>query len=204
MSVPAATQLMVLFGAAVGGGSLLGGLLGQRIYNTWKAGMPLLMGASTILGIFPTLCLINYTFSADQWPILYLLAVAAGLMVAVTGGNIRTVFLNVNPPEVRGTVFGIFCITDDVGKGLGPFFAASLIAWMGRVAAFNASVSLWIVCGLLLGAIGFFLEKDEHRMQRQLAVYVEMQTLGTAAGSPADRGRPSPPPECTPLDDADV
>eukprot|EP00668_Euglena_longa_P042307 GGOE01055903.1.p1 GENE.GGOE01055903.1~~GGOE01055903.1.p1 ORF type:complete len:535 (-),score=165.26 GGOE01055903.1:132-1736(-) len=178
MSVQAATQLMVVFGAAVGAGSVLGGLLGQRIYNRWKAGMPLLMGASTIVGIFPTLFLINYTFRADQMLLLHLLAVVAGLLVSITGGNIRTVFLNVNPPEVRGTVFGIFCITDDVGKGLGPFFAASLIAWMGRVAAFNVSVWMWAVCGVLLGAIGFFLEKDEHRMQRQLAVYVEMETLG--------------------------
>lgn len=33
------------------------------------------------------------------------------------GSNIRAVLVNVNAPETRGTVFGFFCIMDDVGKG---------------------------------------------------------------------------------------
>ena len=35
-----------------------------------------------------------------------------------SGGNVRAVFMNVNAPETRGTVFGILCIMDDVGKGM--------------------------------------------------------------------------------------
>ena len=31
-----------------------------------------------------------------------------------------------------GTVFGLFCVMDDVGKGFGPFFAAIMIDHIGR------------------------------------------------------------------------
>eukprot|EP00667_Euglena_gracilis_P009262 EG_transcript_9409 len=197
MSILAATQLMVVFGLANTAGALLGGLLGQRVYNRWKPGMPLLMGASTTLGILPMLVFINYPFGPGERALMHLLFVFTGVVVSITGGNMATVFLNVNPPEVRGTVFGIFCITDDVGKGIGPFFAAMLITRLGRLAAFNVCMCLWAACGLLLAAIGCFLESDERRMQRRLVEAVEMDLHDKATG--VDRptlGEVSHPEEC--------
>jgi len=177
MAIQDATAVMVVFGVASGVGMLVGGLVGQRVYNVWKPGMPLLMGSSTLLGVIPTLCAINYPFDFAHPFFLYCAAACAGFLVSITGGNVRTVFLNVNPPEIRGTVFGIFCITDDVGKGFGPFISAMLIAWFGRLTAFNVCICLWAACAVLLAAMALFLEMDERRMQAQLAVFVEMQTF---------------------------
>ena len=148
-----------------------------QVYNWRKSMMPVLMGASTILGIFPTLAMINAEVDPQRPLPLYATAVVAGLLVTITGGNIRTVFLNVNKPEVRGTVFGIFCIMDDVGKGFGPVIAAQLISRLGRVRAFNACIWMWTLCGLALMSIGGTLVRDERRMQTALAACVEMECV---------------------------
>ena len=43
-------------------------------------------------------------------------------MIAGVGGmagpNIKGLLLNVNTSDIRGTVFGIVTLTDDVGRGL--------------------------------------------------------------------------------------
>ena len=187
LSVQAATEVMVVFGFANGVGSLLGGLLGQRVYNWRKGMMPVLMGLSTILGIFPTLAVINSDVNPQRPTMLYATAAAGGLLVTITGGNIRTVFLNVNKPEVRGTVFGIFCIMDDVGKGFGPVIAAALVGPMGRVRAFNICIWMWLLCGLVLMAIGCTLTRDERRMQMQLAECIEVGYADPFVDVPAAR-----------------
>uniref|UniRef100_A0A7S1IH36 Major facilitator superfamily (MFS) profile domain-containing protein n=1 Tax=Eutreptiella gymnastica TaxID=73025 RepID=A0A7S1IH36_9EUGL len=174
MSVPQATNVMVLTGLSNGVGIFLGAFIGQELYNWQKWSMPLLMGSTTTLGIIPTLYMINGQFTGRMWA-LYVTAAMSGVIMSITGGNVRTVLLNVNPPEVRGTVMGIFCVADDVGKGFGPFFAASLIAGMGRKAAFNLCIWMWLPCGLLLGALALTLEIDERNMQAKLALQVEGQ-----------------------------
>eukprot|EP00667_Euglena_gracilis_P009390 EG_transcript_9543 len=173
LTVQEATQVMVTFGLATVAGNLLGGVLGQAIYNEWKPGMPLLMGATTTLGILPTLALINGSFGSGRLPLMHCIAFTSGVVVAITGANIRTVFLNVNRPEVRGTMFGIFCVIDNVGRGLGTFLAAGLISSMGRVAAFNVCIWMWLICGTFVGCIAFTLEHDERVQQEQLAQYAE-------------------------------
>lgn len=46
---------------------------------------------------------------------------------------------NVTTPEVRGTAFAVFTLTDDLGKGLGPLMIVALIDAFGhnRRTAFN-------------------------------------------------------------------
>lgn len=63
--------------------------------------------------------------------------------------------LGIYPPPT-GTVFGIFCITDDVGKGLGPFFAASLIAWMPWAAQRAWPLHGWADRGGCFAPLSFF------------------------------------------------
>lgn len=180
MAIQDAAVVMVVFGICSGVGMISGGMIGQRVYNVWKPGMPLLMGISTFLGVIPTLFAINYPFDPKHPFWICVASGSAGFLVSITGGNIRTVILNVNPPEIRGTVFGVFCITDDVGKGFGPFISAALVAWFGRVTAFNVCVCLWIPCSVMLSAMALFQEVDERRMQAHLATFVEMQTVEEA------------------------
>ena len=81
----------------------------------------------------------------------------------------RVLVLNVNVPEVRGTVFSIYNLSDDLGKGIGPFVVSFLIVLMGRVRAFNVAMSLWVVTGILLLLTSFTIDRDVESMQSKLA-----------------------------------
>jgi len=97
--------------------------------------------------------------------VLYASALAslAGFLSSLAGPNLRAVLLNSNPTGRRGLPLALQGVTDDLGKALGPALVARFIKRMGRKAAFNLAVSGWIPCGILLLAVGFFLERDEQR-----------------------------------------
>jgi MFS family permease len=168
LTVEAATLVLAVFGVGCMVGGIGGGVLGQRLYNRRKAYLPLFMGLSTLLGVGPMLYLINAEYGgAIEW--VYIMAFLAGMTSTVSGSNIRAVLVNVNAPETRGTVFGFFCIMDDVGKGFGPFLAAALISRYGRRRAFSGCTWLWALCAAFLLGIAFTIERDEFRLQQRLA-----------------------------------
>jgi hypothetical protein len=69
---------------------------------------------------------------------------------------------NVSPPELRGTVFSFFNLTDDLGKGGGPYLIAKLTEALGsRRLSFTAGISCWILCGFFLASMSFTIRSDE-------------------------------------------
>ncbi|KAK3236825.1 hypothetical protein CYMTET_53059 [Cymbomonas tetramitiformis] len=166
-------------GSAVG--NIGGGILGQRLYNRERKLLVFLMAATTFLGTLPILYLINCEFTEVAF--LWVLAVAflAGLFSCVTGSNVRALLLNVNAPETRGTVFALFNLMDDLGKGVGPVAVAVFIQSFGRYAAFNIAVCGWVVCAGVLALLAFTLERDEKKLQHILRSYSDkrMESLGS-------------------------
>jgi MFS-type transporter involved in bile tolerance (Atg22 family) len=72
----------------------------------------------------------------------------------------------VNTSKSRGTVFSVFMITDDLGKGLGPAAVALLIPIFGRVRAFNMALGGWVLCAVFLAGMGYTIEDDEARISK--------------------------------------
>ena len=87
----------------------------------------------------------------------------------------------------RGTVFAIFALTDDIGKGLSPMLAAALIgAAGGRTQAFNWTMVGWLLCGLILFGMMLTVDGDVRRMHKRLAregeLYYSPSREGAAQG----------------------
>lgn len=163
MTVRDSTWVISIFG--VGGilGSLFGGWLGQRLFNRSPKYQVILSGSTTILGIFPILYCINATDPGSQLELMLMMAFVGGFIININGPNIKTVMCNVVVPEVRGSAFALFNLTDDLGKGFGPYIVYIFIddAFDGdRMAAFNAISMFWVVCGLLLLSLAFTYEAD--------------------------------------------
>eukprot|EP00668_Euglena_longa_P000475 GGOE01000597.1.p1 GENE.GGOE01000597.1~~GGOE01000597.1.p1 ORF type:complete len:451 (-),score=102.22 GGOE01000597.1:196-1548(-) len=173
LSVQSATVVLATFGIGCMFGGLGGGILGQHLYNRKKAWLPVFMGISTFAGVWPMLWLINGRYD-DALHTVYWMALLAGMTSTVAGSNIRAVLVNVNAPETRGTVFGIFCVLDDVGKGFGPFLAAAMISRYGRQQAFSSCTWLWVICALFLLTMAWTVERDEQRLQQRLAKLVQV------------------------------
>ena len=122
--------------------------------------------------MWPLLSLVNFALAGEKGGAnsiggLFALSFGAGFVASIAGPNIRSILQNVCAPEVRGSAFAIFALTDDLGKGAGPFLVVLFIrACNGdRRAAFNIVCLFWLLCALLQLAMVFCYQEDERRVQ---------------------------------------
>ena len=170
-SIMVATTIVM----AVGGGAILGGfiggLIGNRMYNIKPKYLPLLCGSTTLAGIIPMAVLLNFppfqVTGSVSAPII--IGFFTGFIITITGPNVKAILLNVNTPETRGSIFSLFNLTDDLGKGFGPVIISLLIIGFGRLVAFNIANLFWLVCGVLLLVMMATFPKDEARLNAVLA-----------------------------------
>lgn len=169
----AATLIVMAIGGAAILGGFLGGLLGNRVYNHNPAWLPIYCGLTTLIGIVPTALLINYppqTGVADPsltLPMLY--GLLCGFTIAITGSNVRAILLNVTAPDRRGSVFALYNLADDLGRGLGPWVIGLLVGVFGRVTAFNLANLFWVFCGFTLIYMSRTFPRDERALAERLA-----------------------------------
>ncbi|MEJ5362900.1 MAG: MFS transporter [Spirochaetota bacterium] len=167
-SVQMATLIVMTVGAAAIIGAFVGGLIGNKLYNIKPKYLPMLCGTSTLVGIIPMALLLNYTPQIiipepdPTWPLIF--GFVTGFTVTITGPNVRAILLNVNTPETRGSIFSLYNLTDDLGKGFGPVIISALIVWFGRIMAFNVANLFWLVCGLLLLVMIWTFPEDESKL----------------------------------------
>ncbi len=166
----ATTIVMAVGGGAIFGG-FIGGLIGNRAYNIKPKYLPLLCGSTTLLGIIPMAVLLNFPPFSETASVTAPIVIGffTGFIVTITGPNVKAILLNVNTPETRGSIFSLFNLTDDLGKGFGPVIISLLIVAFGRVVAFNVANLFWLVCGVLLLVMMFTFPKDEARLNAVLA-----------------------------------
>jgi MFS family permease len=183
-----ATLVLTVFN--VGGllGGLVGGLLGQLIYNWKRRWLPVFMGVSTCTGAIPILYLINAQDQHETGGLVvsFFISMLGGVLTAFSGANVRACLLNVNTPETRGTVFSLFNLMDDLGKGFGPFLVALFVGSLGRDTSLNLATMFWVICGILQFCILFTIERDVVNMETWL-----QNKQGTGVGRPTTAEPPS-------------
>jgi sugar phosphate permease len=92
-----------------------------------------------------------------------------GFLVSVTGPNVKAMLLNVNTPETRGSIFSLFNLTDNLGKGFGPVIISFFIVRFGRLWAFNIANLFWVACGLVLLVMIWTFPRDEAALNETMA-----------------------------------
>ena len=168
LTVEEGTLAVTLFGAGAACGTVVGGVVGQRVYNRQggRSAIAVVMGVTTALGALPGYFFLNVSTYGPGNVLLHLSCLVGGVLAAVTPPNVRAVLLNVNPPETRGTMFAFYSQIDDVGKGGGPALVAALIVAYGRTKAFNVAVSGWVLCGAILLCLRRYIDADVVNAQR--------------------------------------
>lgn len=164
--VQEANFLVMLFGAFAILGAFIGGYWGAFFYRIKKEYLPIFCGTTILLGMIPTLVLVNYQGKTIA-PMLGV-AILAGLITPLTGPNVRAILANTNLPEHRGSVFAFFNLTDDLGKGLGPFFVGLLLLIFPVDLAYNIAVAFWLLSGIIWFFIPKQMLKDEEFVETTL------------------------------------
>ncbi|CAJ1940366.1 unnamed protein product [Cylindrotheca closterium] len=172
-SVEVATTVLMCFGVGNTLGLVLGGSYGSHLYKIDNRYPALLAGSMAVLGCIPFWLLINNVDSSTPFWLVVLIAGLAGFGTGPTGAIVKATVTNISLPRTRGQAFALFTLTDDFGKGLGPYFVSVLIVRMGgRLAAFNVGLMGWIVCGIFNLAMYFTVAKDEAWIQAEVAAGV--------------------------------
>eukprot|EP00744_Colponema_vietnamica_P015056 GILI01021086.1.p1 GENE.GILI01021086.1~~GILI01021086.1.p1 ORF type:complete len:496 (-),score=67.72 GILI01021086.1:23-1510(-) len=170
LSITQSSLCLVFFGMGGSVGCLSGGVIGDRIYRKNPAYLPVLCAFCTVAAAIPIVTVVNWPRFHDPthgelFPI-YFLTVIGAFFAMLPAPNLRVMLLNVNVPETRGSVFGLYNIFDDLGKGFGPVIVSELIMAMGnRESAFSVSSLCWIVCGLVILLSYFTFPQDEASMR---------------------------------------
>ncbi len=115
--------------------------------------------AFTLVGVFVS---IVFGFFSDRMSRKFML-----ILVSVPSANVKSIFMNVNRPEHRGSVFAVFNITDNLGQGFGPALGGLLVS-SGYLFTMNFAASWWILCGLLFYFIAFSINRDRNTLQELL------------------------------------
>lgn len=169
MDVQASTAVTAAFGVSCLCFGIGGGILGQHFYNTRRKDyFSLLIAVGMCCAAVPFIALINsppslITSSTGRPTLFALFLAVCGGSTALAGPNIRSVLMNVNPSELRGTVFSAFTLCDDLGKGLGPSFVVMLVSIFGRRQAFTLAFSAWWLSGFIASGLRHSLPTDAAR-----------------------------------------
>lgn len=171
LSKESATMIFIFFGVGNVLGIFFGGLIGGLLYKKKPSYMPFFSGIMTIIGTFVALLALNFppVEGAGGFVMLGALGMVAAASASMTGPNMKTMLMNVNPPENRGRIFSIFNLTDSLGTGFGQFFAGTLATAVGSLGvAMNVSALFWLPCGLVLLTAALVFPKDIASLNKKM------------------------------------
>ena len=140
LGVQGATAVLFSFGIGCFIGTALGGKLGQHLYKKDKKLQAWLMAVTVWGGMVPFVVLFSDEDPWDHPWLSHMLMMLGGLLAPVAGGNAKAILLNTVEPRSRGTVFGVYNIMDDLGKGLGPALVSSWVRPLGRRSSFMLGI----------------------------------------------------------------
>ena len=187
MSVPDATFLVLWFGIGATCGGILGGYLGQLTVRHDRSYLPLFMAATTFLGMFPFLLLLNGPFHTAA-PLACLYSFLGGCVANLPSVNVRPCIINVNPPETRGAALTAANLVINLSRGAGPSSITIMAAIWGLSRQFSFNLTLivfWTIGSVQLFLLSRTLPADWDAMERDLAKYAD-SALGRKADHSAE------------------
>jgi MFS family permease len=163
MSKAGATSLQNLVGLGAIAGTVVFGVIGDRLYRRRPSHVPLMCGTGILLGIVPFVLLFHCAIDSTAFATLLVIALVAGFTAACAGANVKAILMNNNEPEQRGSVFGLLAITESIGPGLGPLLGAMFFDWWGMRAGMNFAIAWWIPCGIAFLSCAFLFRGRQRR-----------------------------------------
>ncbi len=183
MTKEMATTIFLVLGIGSTVGGLFFAYLGEWLYKKSPKYMPILCGSMVLIGIIPSVILLN--MSAANFTVYLVLGFFVGFLISVGIANVPAIIMNVNRPEHRGTVFSVLNITGNIGQGLGPAIGGLLVPF-GYLLTMNFAVSWWIPCGLLLFMVARYITRDRESLRRLMEERAGAMIADTTAGNKTD------------------
>lgn len=166
-------SIAILAGSAFAG-VLTGGFIGESLYGANSKYLAIFGGVCNIGRAIPFFIIFGWK---DMFGPLGRSSEIAFFFVLMIGGFVATMasactgamLLNVNLPEMRGSVMAMYSVLDDLSKGFGTLFVAMIVrAVGGRAIAYQLSLFLWVFTGVALLYTWYTYDEDEAAMRKNL------------------------------------
>jgi len=176
LNVAAVTVVIFVAGLGMIVGTVIAGLLTDRMLGKGYVNARLLIPFIGILiGAATTIALLSYPYpygdsSLNALAPVIVMVLLGTIFIPFASPNVLAILSEVTLPEHRGTVFGIFNVTDYIGSAIAPLLAGALIASLGGMyQGLVATALFWIPCALLWLPAFRTYRRDKEKLRRILA-----------------------------------
>lgn len=183
------SSTIIVFAAGIGMmiGYFIGGFLSDMLLKRGYVNARLIIPFIGILtGTGTMLILLSYPYPYGEKSMqvllqVIILGVLGMIFVTFAAPNVPAILSEVSLPEHRGSIFGIFNITDNIGSAIGPTLAGLFMSYYQSI-GYSRSISmywgltitslLWIPCALLWLPAFKTYSRDRAKLRKTLATRV--------------------------------
>lgn len=153
-------------------GVLTGGFVGDRCTNNKY--LSIFGGCCNVFRAVPFFIIFGWNyffgpFAKTSESAFFFLLMIGGFFSSLASACTGAMLLNVNLPEMRGSVMAMYSVLDDLSKGFGTLFVSMIVRLVGgRAIAYQLSLLLWVFTGAALLYTWHTYDEDEAAMRKNL------------------------------------
>jgi MFS family permease len=153
--------------AALSVGYLVGGYVGDALFQRTRRGRAIVGGLGTLLAA--VLLLMTMSVPVEDRVAFTLLLALTGVAMSTTAPNAMATVPDITLPETRSTAQAVRKLVEDGGAAVAPFLAG-LIAMRAslHVAIVTICVATWVACAALFGVVAYLVPKDVEALRRTM------------------------------------
>jgi len=172
LSPRSALGSITILAASAFAGVLTGGFIGDHCADNRY--LAIFGGCCNIFRAVPFFIIFGWNFlfgplQKSSETGFFLLLMCGGFVATMASACTGAMLLNVNLPEMRGSVMAMYSVLDDLSKGFGTLFVSMLVPLVGgRAIAYQISLLLWVFTGAALLYTWHTYDEDEAAMRKNL------------------------------------
>merc|ERR1719424_1046402 len=174
LSTNTALGAIAVLSASAFVGVLFGGFVGEQLYGANSKYLGIFGGACNTFRAVPFFIIFGWTtffgpLAKSSETAFYMVLMTGGLFATMASACTGAMLLNVNLPEMRGSVMAMYSVLDDLSKGFGTLFVSMIVRLVGgRAVAYQLSLLIWVFTGVALLYTYYTYEEDEAAMRKNL------------------------------------
>jgi MFS family permease len=160
----AMTAMLVAI-AAISVGYLVGGNLGDALFERTRRGRIIVGGISTVAAA--AFLLLTMSVPVENRVLFTVLLAATGFAMPMNGPSMMATVPDITPPEVRSTAQAVRKLVEDGGAALAPFLAGLIATRTSlHTAIIVICVSTWLASAAVLLVVARFVSHDVEALRR--------------------------------------
>jgi MFS family permease len=182
----AMTTMLVAI-ATLSVGYLIGGNLGDALFQRTRRGRAIVGGLGTLAAAI--FLLVTMSVPAENTLLFTVLLGVTGVTMSITAPNAMATVPDITPPETRSTAQAVRKLVEDGGAALAPFLAGVIAMRASlHLAIVVICVSTWLACAVLFGAVAYVVPGDIEELRQTMRERAARNRAAQQSGGASKQG----------------